>query len=81
MINSDKIHYLPKYVNHNGELVVFTKDISILIDIPTRKLEVTRLRLLYGFFVEDTRQVKVPKTIGFEDALTLVGDIISENDN
>lgn len=80
-MNSDKIHYLPKYVNCNGDLVVFTKDISILIDVPIRKLEVTRLRLLYGFSVDETHQVRIPKTIAFEDALTLVEEIISEDDN
>ena len=75
----DKIHYLPKYVNQFGELVVYTKDISVMMDINEKELEVKRVWLLYGLFIENEQRVHVPETIPFEDAVTIVEEIISQS--
>ena len=77
----DKIHYLPKYVNQFGELVVYTKDISVMMDIHEKELEVKRVWLLYGLFIENEERVHVPETIPFEDAVTIVEEIISQSDS
>jgi hypothetical protein len=52
-----------------------------MMDIHEKELEVKRVWLLYGLFIENEERVHVPETIPFEDAVTIVEEIISQSNS
>lgn len=70
-----KIHYLPKYINPDGELVVYTKDLADLMEISERLIAITEARILFGIHIYEGEQIFIPSTISFETALIIVQEI------
>jgi hypothetical protein len=70
-----KIHYLPKYVNPEGELVVYVKDLAELMEISERLIAITEAKLLFGTQIYGDEPIYISETISFETALLIVQEI------
>jgi hypothetical protein len=70
-----KIHYLPKYVNPEGELVVYVKDLAELMEISERMIAITEAKLLFGIQIYGDEPIYISETISFETALLIVQEI------
>jgi len=70
-----KIHYLPKYINIDGELVVYTSNLAELMDVSERLIAITEAKLLFGISIYEEEHIYIPETIAFETALLIVQEI------
>ncbi len=67
----NKIHYLPKYINQNGELIVYTKDLAELIGIPEREIAILEARIFYNLHLKNGKYIQISETILFESAMVI----------
>jgi hypothetical protein len=71
-----EIYALPQHINQHGELVIATRNFAQLMGMTRKEVEVTRVRLMYGLFIDhnDTR-LFVPKTILLKEALLIAEEM------
>lgn len=67
----NKIHYLPKYINQNGDLIVYTKDLAELMEMPEREIAVLEARIFYNLHLKSDKYIQLSETILFESAMVI----------
>lgn len=71
-----EIYALPQHTNQYGQLVVHTHDFAELTGITPRELEIIRIRLIYGLFIDfNDINLFVPDTILLTEALLIASEI------
>lgn len=75
-MNPQKIYALPQHINHYGELVLHTRDFAKLMGMTLKEVEVARIRLVYGLFLDlNDINLFVPSTILLREALLIAENI------
>ena len=71
-----EIYALPQHINQHGELVIYTRDFAQLMGMTLKEVEVARIRLIYGLFIDlNDINLFVPKTILLKEALLIAEEM------